>query len=101
MAGSKGAAQLSEAAAIVAALAGRHPESRGRLRSLAAQLNELSDARLAGSPMALPLTAPIHRNAVNLRDGSGERFLEGIQSLEEQVANLQKRAGGWGRHGGA
>ena len=97
MADSKGVAQLSEAAAITADLGCRHPELRDLFRSLAKRLNRLAESDLAGSPISLPLTAPIHRNAINLREADGERFRKGIQSLEEQVANLQRRAGDQGR----
>ena len=97
--GSKGAAQLGAAAAVVAELGGRHPDLADRFCSLAAQLNELAETELADSPIALPLTAPIRRNALNLQEAVGERFCAGIRSLEEQVANLHKRAGDWGRIG--
>lgn len=100
VANSKGVAQLSEAAAIAAELGCRHPELRDRFRSLAMHLNRLAESDLVGSPMALPLTAPIHRNAINLQEADGERFRKGIQSLEEQVANLQRRAGDRGRSPG-
>ena len=98
---SKGAAQLKEAAAIAAELADRHPESSDRFRRLAARLNLLVKTELVGSPMVLPLTAPINRNAVNLREATGERFRRGIESLENQVANLQRRAGVEGRTDGS
>ena len=100
MADSEGAAQLDEAAAIVAELCGRHPELGDRFGRLAGQLDELATTQLAGSPMVLPLTAPIRRNAVNLREATGDRFRTGVRSLEEQVANLQRRAAEWGRSGG-
>ncbi len=97
---SKGADQLSEAAAVATGLGCRHPELKDRFRSLATRLHRLAESDLVGSPMALPLTAPIHRNAINLQEADGERFLLGIQSLEEQVANLQRRAGDWSRSRG-
>ena len=98
--GSKGAAQLGEAAAIVVELGARHPDLADRFRNLAVQLNALAETQLVGSPIALPLTAPIQRNAQNLQAAMGERFCAGIRSLEEQVANLDKRADDWGRIGG-
>ena len=98
--GSKAAAQLSEAAAIAVELGVRHPDLADRFCSLAAQLNELANTQLAGRPIALPLTAPIRRNALNLKEASGDGFCAGIRSLEEQVANLHKRAGGWERIAG-
>ena len=98
--GSKGAAQLSEAAAILVELRGQHPDLADRFCSLAAQLNELAGTQLVCSPIALPLTAPIRRNALNLKNAAGEGFCAGIRSLEEQVANLHKRVGNWGRIGG-
>ena len=92
MAVPRGVAQLKEAAAIVAGLGDARPELGARFNALAATLEDLAGSSLAGSPMVLPLTSPIHRNSVNLLEAGGERFERGLASLEAQVANLKKRA---------
>lgn len=99
-AGSKGAILLGEAAAIAAELGVRHPEFGDRFDSLAERLDRIAGTELGASPLALPLTAPIHRNALNLQGAAGDRFRRGIESLEEQVANLEMRAGRGSRGGG-
>lgn len=96
----KGPGLLGEAAAIAAELGVRHPEFRDRFDSLAERLDRLSRTELGASPLALPLTAPIHRNTLNLQGADGERFRRGVESLEEQVANLEMRAGRRNRGGG-
>ncbi len=73
----------------------RHPGCKDRFGPLQERLAALAGTELVASPMSLPLTAPIHRNAVNLRYAGGERFQLALRTLEEQVANLQRRAGDW------
>ena len=92
MAEPKGVAQLKDAAAIVAGFSDECVGQKARLDALAGNLIALAGSRLAGNPMVLPLTAPIHRNALNLKEAGGKRFALGLQSLESQVSNLEKRA---------
>ncbi len=94
----RGVQQLSEAAEIAGELASINADHAliERLSSLKAALEKIAGAPLARSGLAVPLTAPINRNAKKLQDCSDDRFSAALDSLEKVVANFEKRAGGAG-----
>ena len=92
----KGVEHLSEAAEIAGALGSDFPEFNDRFAAVAAKLAALAEAPLAKSGLAVPLTAPINRNAKNLKSLDGEKLEQGLATFEQAVANFEKRAGGAG-----
>ena len=94
----RGVQQLSEAAQIAGDLASADVDQAlvERLSRLKAALEKIAAAPLARSGLAVPLTAPINRNARKLQACSDDSFSAALESLEKVVANFEKRAGGAG-----
>jgi hypothetical protein len=92
----KGIEHLSEAGEIAGALGAENADLKDRFAAVAAKLALLSEAPLARSGLAVPLTAPINRNAKNLKTLDGEKLEQGLTTFETAVANFEKRAGGAG-----
>lgn len=92
----KGVEHLSEAAEIVGELGSANAGLQDRFAAVAGKLATLAEAPLARSGLAVPLTAPINRNAKNLGSLEGEKLEQGLATLEAAVANFEKRAGAAG-----